>query len=180
MIYFTADWHLDHKNIIKYCNRPFNNIYHMNKTILERYKQTIGEEDTVYFLGDLTMQSSSNQEKFISIFNDLPGTKHLVLGNHDKFKPFFYHEIGFSSVHTALQTTFSLRDMGLVVDSINCFLIHDPAWAQSPGFWICGHIHNHWKSTKTDVGATLVNVGVDVWDFTPVSIKEIVQEILGA
>ncbi len=35
-IWFTADFHLGHKNIIRYCNRPFETVEEMNQAILER------------------------------------------------------------------------------------------------------------------------------------------------
>ena len=176
MIWFTADWHLSHRNIIKYCERPFKNTHYMNKTILKNYCDVVGEDDQVYFLGDMTMMGPSEQNKVSKQLEDLPGIKHLVLGNHDKFKPFTYHEMGFSSVHTALQTTFHHLD--LAFGAADFLMAHDPAWAQIPEtIWICGHIHNHWVSQKTDTNTIIVNVGVDVWNFKPVSLDQVVDEI---
>lgn len=53
MIFFAADFHLSHKNILKYCNRPFKNIEDMNKTILQNIEESIRPKDILYFLGDL-------------------------------------------------------------------------------------------------------------------------------
>lgn len=167
-IYLTADQHFFHKNIIRFCERPFKNTHYMHKTIIANYRAVVREEDEVYFLGDFTMEGPSNILRIEKIMEDLPGTKHLILGNHDKLKPFSYHEIGFSSVHTALKVTFEGEDF---------FMAHDPAWAQIKNTkWICGHIHNHWRSQRTDTNTVIVNVGVDVWDFSPVSLEQILTE----
>lgn len=156
MNYFTADWHLGHENIIKYCARPFASIKEMHKTIFDNYNERVEETDTVYFLGDLTMRYK--KEKLEDIFNDLPGRKILILGNHDKLKVLDYIDSGFESVHTFL-------DIGKYV------LVHDPAVACSKVEtrpWLVGHVHGLFKQVKN-----VTNVGVDVWNFYPVSEKEL-------
>jgi len=54
MIWFTADYHLSHKNIIKYCNRPFVNVNEMNTAILNNLESKVKQGDTLYFIGDIT------------------------------------------------------------------------------------------------------------------------------
>jgi calcineurin-like phosphoesterase family protein len=51
-IWFTADFHLGHKNIIRYCNRPFQTVEEMNQEILERLNSRVKANDILYFLGD--------------------------------------------------------------------------------------------------------------------------------
>lgn len=174
MLYFTADWHLWHKNIIKYCNRPFKHVDEMNKTIIRNYNKRIKEEDEVWFLGDLTM--GNDQYKLQNIIDNLKGTKHLVLGNHDKLRPWQYLEVGFSSVHT--NTSIQIGDGSRNGDR-EYFLIHDPALIQVPNsLAICGHIHNHWVKMKSKkLNTVMVNCGVDCWEFSPVSVEEIIKII---
>jgi len=51
-VWFTADFHLGHKNIIRYCNRPFDTVEEMNRTILDRLNSLVKTNDFLYFLGD--------------------------------------------------------------------------------------------------------------------------------
>ena len=34
MVYFTADTHFDHANIIRFCNRPFTSVDEMNEALI--------------------------------------------------------------------------------------------------------------------------------------------------
>ena len=160
MIWFTSDYHLSHFNIIRYENRPFQNINEMNKTIIENHNKLVHPEDAVYFLGDFSLVGKEKfawYKKHINMFN---GQKHLILGNHDYLKPFTYVSAGFISVHTAL-------DIGEFI------LVHDPAVSiiHKDRKWLCGHVHSLFKMQKN-----VLNVGVDVWDFNPVSIDQVREE----
>jgi len=78
-IWFTADWHASHKNIIKYCGRPFTNLEEMDDVLLNNYNELVSNGDKVYFLGDLTF----NAETAKNIMKRMKGNIIYVLGNHD-------------------------------------------------------------------------------------------------
>jgi len=160
--FFWADGHLDHFNILKYCNRPFNGIKEMQAVIIKNWNSVVTEKDTVYILGDLWMSKESASSRLQKILNTLKGEKHLILGNHDDIKPFTYLKFGIKSVHTSL------------VYKGDHLLCHDPAWSNLvPDDWfvIHGHIHNLYKFCKN-----CLNVGVDQWNFTPVSYEQLFKE----
>ena len=159
MIWFTADQHFSHENVILYCDRPFGSINKMNQVLISNYRKVVNPDDTVYFIGDLTLAGPMRRYAVESIIQQLPGRKILILGNHDKLDPFTYVDIGFESVHTML-------DIG------DYILVHDPAIANTnlSRNWLCGHVH---KLFKVAENKRVVNVGVDMWDFAPVSISDI-------
>lgn len=53
MIYLISDLHLDHKNIMRYCDRPFSSVEEMNRTIIDNWNEVVEEDDFVYLVGDL-------------------------------------------------------------------------------------------------------------------------------
>lgn len=48
MIFFTADLHLGHENIIKQCQRPFNNVEQMDKELIKNWNSVVNVDDEVY------------------------------------------------------------------------------------------------------------------------------------
>jgi calcineurin-like phosphoesterase family protein len=81
MIFYTADLHLGHKNVIKLCSRPFTSIEEMDAALIENWNLVVGKDDTVYILGDLSFRSVGSVKPVLKVLN---GTKHLIIGNHDK------------------------------------------------------------------------------------------------
>lgn len=79
MIYYTADLHLGHYNILKYDKRPFNSTQEMDKTIIDNWNNRVTDNDDVYIIGDVCF--GNNPENYIK---QLKGKKHLIIGNHDK------------------------------------------------------------------------------------------------
>jgi calcineurin-like phosphoesterase family protein len=80
--WFTADFHLGHKNIIRYCNRPFDTVEEMNRTILERLNSLVKTNDILYFLGDFCIGPKA---RAVELRREIRCKKiFAVPGNHDK------------------------------------------------------------------------------------------------
>lgn len=172
MIWFTADTHYWHKNVIRYCERPFATIEEMNEKLIENHNSCVQDTDTVYHLGDFAMAGTKMSAE---IKIRLKGKIHLVLGNHDYQNKMQKKalRLGFQSVEK--HVNFVSEELGIV------WLSHYPyrgLEADARTFedqlpmqkkWLLhGHIHQHWKLRDN-----MVNVGVDVWDYKPVSIVTI-------
>ena len=81
MIFFTADLHFGHENIIKFCNRPFDTVEAMNKALINNWNQAVGHDDEIYILGDFT-SDNGKAKRFLPYLN---GKKYMIAGNHDKW-----------------------------------------------------------------------------------------------
>jgi len=174
-IWFTADTHFDHTNILKYCNRPFKDTEHMNERLIKNWNARVKKEDTVYHLGDFCFKERG--ERNAQYWEDqLNGKIIVVKGNHDSH----------NTVKTVL--TAALIEIG----GKQIMLQHHPVWTphEVPDFCqmvFCGHVHNKWKFQHITyppmegvkewlTRIPMVNVGVDVWNFMPVDINEIMKE----
>ena len=65
-IYFISDTHFNHKNIIKYCSRPFKDVEEMNKVLIENWNNTVTDFDTIFHLGDVALTNESEMKEIIS------------------------------------------------------------------------------------------------------------------
>ncbi len=181
-IFFTSDLHFGHANIIKYCNRPFKDVDHMNETLVQYWNETVAPGDAVYCLGDFSM-NVPNMEKFTPRLN---GRKCLVPGNHDKcWKPSEqcierYTNAGWLVL--SKQEKFFLDHGGYVLLSHLPYASGAPdtrkfSYPVDDGYtWLLhGHTHN-----PTKINGRQVHIGVDAWDYKPVHldrIKEIIDEV---
>ena len=165
--YFTADWHLYHHNIIGYCNRPFKSTADMHKTMQKRNNNIVGPDDVIWNIGDVCIAPPEYVGRIRKQVDKFNGLKHLVLGNHDEWKAKSYGKSGFMTTHTAMW----FRHKGLTF-----YMMHDPAefavvQNDPSAVMLCGHVHNLFKHLLPE--KRVINVGVDVWDFKPVSLEQI-------
>lgn len=79
MIFFTSDWHINHQNVMAYCNRPFKDLQEMEETLIANWNNVVQDNDRVYVLGDFSL----NTKHAIRLAPLLKGEKTLIMGNHD-------------------------------------------------------------------------------------------------
>jgi calcineurin-like phosphoesterase family protein len=171
-IFFTSDNHFGHKNIIKYCKRPFNSVKEMNEALIQKWNEVVSPEDTVYHLGDFAFGEIDD------ILPRLNGKIILIRGNHDrksttkhfetyKAMDFHYGNYIFRLNHRPIFTSD-------IEDPYNDNEKYPNINLDDYDFILCGHCHNQWVTLQKNI-----NVGVDVWDFKPISIEEIITYIEG-
>ena len=50
MIYFTADTHFGHENVIRFCGRPYATAAEMDEALIENWNSRVKGNDTVLIL----------------------------------------------------------------------------------------------------------------------------------
>lgn len=79
-IWFTSDTHFGHKNILTFCERPFNSVEEMDEYLINNWNSKVGKDDVVFHLGDFAFASNKRWQELIYKLN---GKIYLILGNHD-------------------------------------------------------------------------------------------------
>ena len=162
-IYYIADLHFGHCNIISYCNRPFSSVEEMDKALIQNWNSIVNKNDVVWVLGDISL--GLKKEEIQKRISRLKGIKNLVKGNHDYYSDSFYREIGFHSV-----SKYPIIRDGFMM------LSHEPLqMVAGPYFNIYGHVHDD-KNYK-DFTENSFCVSVERINYTPISEKEIIERV---
>ena len=155
--FFTGDEHLDHSNVIKYCNRPFDSIEEMTEIIIRNFNEVVTPRDITVHVGDFAL---SGKKTVLNYIKRLNGNHIFIRGNHDRWMDRTYHEMWVKTIEsqTVVACHYALR-----------------VWPQSHyGSWqVYGHSHG-----KLPPVGLQYDVGVDNNDFYPVSFEQL-KEIFG-
>lgn len=164
-IWFTSDTHFGHKNIIKYSNRPFDDVEEMNETLIKNWNERVSPKDQIWHLGDFAFLRKEATDQILKRLN---GHKHFIRGNHDEIMPELEHH--FESVQDYKE---------LRIDGQKIMLFHFPIYSWNKAHRGSWHLHGHCHGNinYANEGNTRIDVGVDCFNYAPVSFEE-VREIM--
>jgi calcineurin-like phosphoesterase family protein len=188
-IFFTSDFHLFHKNVLKFDNRPFIDVYEMHQVIEERWNEIVGPDDIVIYLGDLSFARAEDKPSVEGMMYRLNGHIHFVLGNHDKIDEI--KKIGkFESVQDYLEVRITHMGedpyhIGLMKRTETLFTcMHYPiySWNKSHhgSYMIHGHCHgnlHHGEDASFYVNRRVIDVGCMLHDYRPISYLEVMDKL---
>lgn len=166
MRYFISDTHFGHEKCWSTFKRgdgsplrAFSSTEEMDETMISRWNETVGDDDSVYHLGDYVIN-----RKHMHVGTRLNGRKRLVRGNHDIFKTSEYIDLGFEEIY------------GVWVDpKAGVIASHIPLHPDSikPG-WINVHGHLHHGRVLLPNGQIdnrYFCVSVEMTDYRPVTLE---------
>jgi calcineurin-like phosphoesterase family protein len=190
--FFTSDTHFGHAKAIEH-GRPFASVPEMEEVMVERWNKVVGHSDVVFHLGDFAM----GQREFVvpHFGRRLNGLKYLVAGNHDYLD--YLHKFKTQEKRSAFlgiyESVFGANILDCIdsmeVCGVRCALHHLPYVGDHEGTTprfldkrpkpsgevalIHGHVHDSWLVRQEEGLPLMINVGVDMWNFTPVAEEEL-------
>jgi len=152
-VYFISDLHLQHERCST--RRNFSTVEEHDELIIENWNKVIGKRDTVYILGDVTMEN-----KKYEILNRLTGYKKVVMGNHDL-------------QNHARELLKYVQGVAGMIKYKGCALTHCPIHpSQFSRFRLNIHGHVHDESLPDQ---RYFNVSAEMINYTPISMEEILK-----
>ena len=123
-------------------------VIEMNERIVANWNSQVTENDVVYILGDFSFMSDEQTYKLLQRLN---GTKHLIIGNHDKFLRNVLCRKQFETISDYKEV--------YINDTLVC-MFHYPIYEwknmHRGSFHLYGHTHG-----SVDVEGKALDVGVD-------------------
>jgi calcineurin-like phosphoesterase family protein len=157
-VFFTSDTHFGDHRTLNIHKRAFGSVAEMDGLLIERWNAAVRPDDEVWHLGDFARSGAAVD----GLLERLNGRKHLVGGNNDP--PATRAAVGWATVQDYSE---------LDVEGRRLVLCHYPfrTWnGQHRGALnLHGHSHGRLKPLPRQY-----DVGVDVWDWQPVTLERII------
>jgi calcineurin-like phosphoesterase family protein len=177
MIWFTADTHFGHENIIKYCNRQwlgnlFQSVEEMDEQIIANWNYRINKDDVVYHLGDFSFKNEKTLDHYLYRLN---GKIWLVRGGHDKYYAPRIGKFNLASPILELGKEY-LSILGGVDIGVPIVLCHYAMRVWEKSHFNSYHLYGHSHGLLPGEGRSM-DVGVDTNNFYPYSLQEVVSKL---
>ncbi len=181
-IFFCSDTHFDHKNIIAFCNRPFENVEEMNQKLIENWNAKVPKNGLVFHLGDFGWGGYQDYKK---IREQLNGDIVLIKGNHD-FRNGCQSAAQYDELflHTSQQMLINIEGRKVYLN--HCpLLCYGGTYRDPKGlvYQLFGHVHSGPNAKGEDLVRlqylfpTQYDVGVDNNEYAPISWEEVNKKI---
>ena len=174
-IFFTADTHFGHENVIRYCHRPFASAAEMDDQLIENWNQAIGPDDIIYHLGDFTLMGKEPASRY---FKHLNGNIHVIPGGHDHrwigkgtYRSGSGHTVSILPPLHTIKVPLPNNDQHQLI-----VLCHYSLRVWDRSHYNSLHLYGHSHGNLPPLANSL-DVGVDCWDYLPVSLEIIASKL---
>lgn len=185
-VFFTADLHFGHENVIKFDNRPFKTVEEMDEELIRRWNAKVGKGDLVYVLGDMIWKTRNSDAE--TLIKRLNGQIILIKGNHDRFLHNAKAKNALAGVKDYDDICIKLEDGSERRVILSHYYIPFYIGHRHNGIHLYGHSHNtdeYAQETKikfmlerAGYDTLSINVGCMHWNYEPVTLDEILEGMM--
>ena len=162
--FLISDTHFGHANIIKYCDRPFSTVSHMNEVLIDRWNSVVSNNDTVIHLGDFCFGAPDVYLQRLQF-----KTMYLIKGNHDKGRT--SKEFCKDPRVTVISNKNNHKNAGDALLNNTYWLSHyEVIPCNGAKYTLHGHIHNNCSVFDTSVNLSVERIG-----YTPIPYEKILH-----
>jgi len=161
MYFWTADQHFGHANVLRFSNRPFDDLHHMHKELTKRHNEVVSPQDITIHVGDFALVN--NKAKAYEYLSKLNGQHILLRGSHDKWMDKTYHEIWEKTIE------------GKHIIACHYAMLTFPR-SHYDSWQVFGHSHGRLQHPLL---GKQYDVGVDNNDYYPVSFEQLKEIMSG-
>ncbi len=178
-VFFTADNHFGHANIISFCDRPFGNSAEMDAAMVENWNRVIPRNGIVFHLGDFTLGDVDTAQFY---FRQLSGRIRLLSN------PWHHDRRWLSSTRRCFTNDgfVELLPPMVVLEvpkgkeyPLAITLCHYPLAEWDRKHYGAWHLHGHSHGQKKHVFLRqfAIDVGVDCTGFAPISFDDVMKKM---
>ena len=159
-MFFSADWHLGHANVIKFCNRPYKDVDEMDEAIISNCNSVVTPKDILHMIGDFSWKDPTNYLRRINC------PVILIAGGHD-----YRWRNKFDSFRQVFDSrTIEVQGQTIVLSHF-CYRVWNKSHYNS---W---HLYGHNHGKLEPIGKSW-DVGIDANNWGPPLSLEQIYEIM--
>lgn len=189
-LYFTADLHLGHANIIKYCNRPYITLKQMDQDIINGLKKVSNTDSILFIIGDVVFSGIDHDTltEFAKCLNGFQRV-YMLRGNHDpsnmrnKLERYANRNHGNITKFTPKVSWLEDSIIEIFVEDdemeqdARMILCHYPLLSWNASYHGSWHLFGHVHGVLQHPSFNALDVGVDCHGYRPISYSK-VKEII--
>lgn len=172
-LWFTSDYHIGHWNILKLGKgRPFSCLDEMHAAIADRHNAIVRPGDLVYNLGDFGLKVK--WDELLRFRRRLTGNIYFVKGNHDSVTKEMFRRAPDAFVWVKELETIKPKIDGIPPITLCHYALRTWPGSNKEHWQLYGHSHGMLPELPNLLA---FDVGVDCWNFTPISIEQVQQKM---
>ena len=166
-MFVGSDYHYNHDNVIKFDQRPYNNVKLMNEDLIKQHNSITDDKSLTFLIGDIAMGKSVSE--VVSYLHRMNGKKILIKGNHDFG---FLKDSSFRNCFELIENYYAPS-----IEGTKVVMFHYPIWEWDKIHRGAIHLHGHTHKNIMPIPGKILNVGIMNNNYIPFRMTDIFKRM---